>query len=337
MRVAVDAMGGDHAPAHIVEGAVQAAREGSVPLLLVGPREEVEAELERYADAGALDIEVADAPVVLGMDEPPTRVLRSKRDASICVAVQAATAGGADAVFSAGHSGASVIAALSGFGLLPGIDRPALATTLPTISGAAILLDAGANVECRPLHLVQFAFLGAAYARAALGLQSPRVALLSIGEEASKGNDLIREAHRQLKGTELNFCGNIEADDLYRGQADVIVCDGFTGNVALKVSEGMVEAIEQLLHEELSRNLSTRFGALLWRPAFDRFRQRVDYAEYGAAPVLGVRGVCLVGHGRSSARAVRNGVLLAARFAGDDLAGRVGRDLAAAAMPVAPV
>jgi glycerol-3-phosphate acyltransferase PlsX len=336
MRVAVDAMGGDHAPARIVEGALEAAREGGVPLLLVGPRAEIEESLERCADAGALDLEVADAPVVVGMDEPPTRVLRGKRNASIVVAVQAAADGRADAVFSAGHSGASVIAAISGFGLLPGVDRPALATTLPTVSGASILLDAGANLECRPLHLVQFAHLGASYARAALGLQNPRVALLSIGEEASKGNDLVREAHRQLRGSELNFIGNVEANDLYRGQADVIVCDGFTGNVALKVSEGMGEAIEQLLHEELSRTLSTRFGALLWRPAFGRFRQRVDYAEYGAAPLLGVRGLCLVGHGRSSARAVRTGVLLASRFAADDLAGRLARDLAALPMPAMP-
>lgn len=333
LRVAVDAMGGDFAPANVVEGAVAAAREPAVAQLLVGPRDEIARELARYPDAASLDLAIADAPDVVTMDDPATRVLRGKRGASIRVAAEAVACGRAAAVFSAGHTGASVVAALAAFGLLPGVDRPALAATIPTLAGAAILIDAGASVECRPHQLVQFAVLGAAYARTALGLTAPRVALLSIGEEESKGNELTRDAHQLLKSTALNFLGNIEARDVYTGQADVIVCDGFTGNVALKVSEGMVEAVEQLLREELERSVSTRIGALLWRPAFRRFRQRLDYAEYGAAPLLGLHGVCLVGHGRSSARAVRNGILLAHRLASEELAVRVARDVATSPVP----
>jgi glycerol-3-phosphate acyltransferase PlsX len=326
MRIAVDAMGGDHAPANIVEGAVAAAAECGVGVALVGSREEIERELARRPEASGLDVTIADARDVVSMDEPPTRVLRGKRDASIRVAVDAVARGEAAAVFSAGHTGASVVAAVAAFGLLPGIDRPALATTIPTLAGASILLDSGASPECRAAQLVQFAGLGVAYARAALDLEHPRVALLSIGEEESKGNELTREAHRLLKAADLNFVGNVEASDLYAGQADVIVCDGFTGNVALKVGEGMIEAVEELLRRELARTLTTRFGAVLWAPAFRRFRQRVDYSEYGAAPLLGVRGLCLVGHGRSSAKAVRNGVLLAHRLASEELVGRLARD-----------
>jgi glycerol-3-phosphate acyltransferase PlsX len=333
MRIAVDAMGGDHAPSNVVEGALAAAGEPGVALLLVGSRRELERELARHPDAATVDVTIADAPDVVSMDEPPTRVLRGKRGASIRVAVDAVARGQADAVFSAGQTGASVVAALAGFGLLPGIDRPALATTIPTLCGASILLDSGANPECRPAQLVQFAALGTGYARAVLGLDRPRVALLSIGEEEGKGNELTREAHRLLKSSELNFTGNVEASDLYAGQADVIVCDGFTGNIALKVSEGMVEAVEQLLREELTRTLSTRLSAVLWGPAFRRFRQRVDYSEYGAAPLLGVRGLCLVGHGRSSARAVRNGILLGHRLASEGLIARLAGEPSSATVP----
>jgi len=330
MRVAVDAMGGDFAPRSVVEGAVAAAREAGVALLLVGARDDIARELSRLPDADTLDISIVDAPEVVGMHEPPTRVLRGKRGASVRVAAEAVARGDAGALFSAGHTGASVLASLSAFGLLPGVDRPALAATIPALGGVAILLDAGANLECRPQHLLQFAVLGAGYARAALGLSDPRVGLLSTGEEETKGNELTRDAHQVLKASSLNFVGNVEARDLFAGQADVIVCDGFTGNIALKVSEGMLEAAEHVLADEAARPAGTRVSALLWQQARRRFRQRLEHAEHGAAPLLGVGGLCLVGHGRSTAGAVRSGVLLAHRLAGDRLHSRLADDVISA-------
>jgi len=213
------------------------------------------------------------------------------------------------------------------------VDRPALAATIPTRRRPAVLLDVGASVECRPQHLFQFAVMGSRYVRVAFGIEAPRVGLLSIGEEATKGNELTREAHQLLKAAPLQFIGNIEARDVYSGQADVIVCDGFTGNVALKISEGLVDVIEGLLSEELSSTITMRVGSLLTRRALRRFRRRVDYSEYGGAPLLGVGGVTVVGHGRSSAKAVRNAVAMAYRFADAQLIERLERDIAAAAVP----
>jgi glycerol-3-phosphate acyltransferase PlsX len=330
MRIAVDAMGGDFAPEAVVEGAVLAARHG-VPVVLAGRREAIAAALSRHPDAGALPIDVIDAGDVVEMGDPASCVLREKRGASVRAAADAVARGEAAALFSAGHTGATVLAARTAFGLLPGAERPALAATIPTLAGAAVLIDVGANAECRPAHLVHFAAMGRAFARVALGVPGPRVALLSIGEEASKGNELTREAHRLLRASSLPFAGNLEARDVFTGRADVIVCDGFTGNVVLKVSEGLVETVEQLLRDELSRTFSTRVGFLLSRRAFRRFRRRLDAAEYGAVPLLGVAGLCLVGHGRSSPRAVRNGIVLAARFARDGMLDGVRDELAACA------
>ncbi len=312
--IAVDAMGGDRAPGAAVEGAVLAAARASIGVLLVGPEAILDAELARYDPAARASIRVLDAPDVVAMHESPLPALRRKRRSSIRVAVDAVAAGDAAAMFSAGHSGATVLAAHAAFGVVSGVDRPALAVTMPTLAGAAVLLDAGANLECRPDHLVQFATMGSAYAAASLLLERPRVGLLSIGEEAEKGNDLIRETHARLRKADLNFIGNIEARELFTGRADVIVCDGFTGNVALKVGEGLVEALTEMLREELGGALVSQIGALLSRRAFERFRQRVDYAEYGAGLLLGVRGLTLVGHGRSSARAVESGIAMAVRL-----------------------
>jgi len=312
--IAVDAMGGDRAPGAAVEGAVLAAARTSIGILLVGPEAILDAELARYDPAARASIRVVDAPDVVAMHESPLPALRRKRRSSIRVAVDAVAAGDAAAMFSAGHSGATVLAAHAAFGVVSGVDRPALAVTMPTLAGAAVLLDAGANLECRPDHLVQFATMGSAYAAASLSLERPRVGLLSIGEEAEKGNDLIRETHARLRKADLNFIGNIEARELFTGRADVIVCDGFTGNVALKVGEGLVEALTEMLREELGGALVSQIGALLSRRAFERFRQRVDYAEYGAGLLLGVRGLTLVGHGRSSARAVESGIAMAVRL-----------------------
>ena len=224
------------------------------------------------------------------------------------------------------------MAAYAAFGMLPGVDRPALAATIPTPRRPAVLLDVGASVECRPRHLLQFAVMGTVYARVALGIDAPRVGLLSIGEEATKGNELTREAHGLLKASPVAFIGNIEARDVYSGKADVIVCDGFTGNVALKVSEGLVDVVEGLLSEELSSTITLRVGSLLTRRALRRFRRRVDYSEYGGAPLLGVAGVAIVGHGRSSPKAVRNAVAVAYRFASERFLARVQDDIAAASM-----
>ncbi|MCL4846502.1 MAG: phosphate acyltransferase PlsX [Acidobacteria bacterium] len=322
-------MGGDHAPGLLVEGAVWAARTEPVAVRLVGPAGDLARELARHPGSDALALDVIDAVEVIEMGDAPVAALRRKRRASIRVAAEALARGEAEAMFSAGHTGATLVAAHEWLGPLPGVDRPALAATVPTVAGAAVLVDAGANVACRPDHLVQFAVMGSVYASLALGVASPRVGLLSTGEEESKGNDLTREAHRRLKSAPVRFLGNIEACDIYTGRVDVIVCDGFTGNVALKVSEGLVEAVEQLLREELSRTFPTRLGSLMSQRAFHRFRRRVDYSEYGGAPLLGVGGVCLVGHGRSTARAVRNAIALAARFARDGLGPRLAAALSA--------
>jgi glycerol-3-phosphate acyltransferase PlsX len=313
MRIAVDAMGGDHAPARPVEGALAAARNLGLGIDLVGRADLIQAQLQAHPDAATLDIRVIDAPDVVEMTESPARALRRKPGASIRVAAEHVAAGRAGALFSAGHTGATVVAAHAAFGMLPGIDRPALATTVPTRHGAAVLLDAGATVECRPAHLLQFAHMGATYARVGLGIERPRVGLLSIGEEETKGNDLTREAHQLLKASTLAFVGNVEARAIFAGDADVVVCDGFTGNVALKLSEGLVEMVEDLLGEELQSTFSSQVGYLLSRRAFRRFRKRVDYSEFGGAPLLGIAGLCVVGHGRSSVKAVRNAVAMAAR------------------------
>ena len=307
-------MGGDHAPGPIVDGAVAAARHLASGVILVGQKDRINLELARHADAASLPIDVMDAPDVVGMHESPAAALRRKSSSSIRVAVAAVAAGRAAAVVSAGNTGATVIAAHAELGLLPGVQRPALATAIPTKTSRAVLLDVGANAECRPGHLLHFAVMGSVYAQLALGVAEPRVGLLSIGEEETKGNELTRDAHRALKDAPVRFIGNVEARDVYSGVADVIVCDGFTGNVALKVSEGLAEMVEGLLRDELSSTFSTRVGYLLSLRAFRRFRKRVDYSEYGGAPLLGVGGVVIVAHGRSSAKAVRNAILLASRF-----------------------
>jgi glycerol-3-phosphate acyltransferase PlsX len=331
--IAVDAMGGDTAPGLVVDGALAAARHLDLGVVLVGPVSRIEAQVERRAGVDPSRVRLVEAGAVIDMAESPTTALRRKPNASIKVAAELVARGEADALFSAGHTGASVMAAHGAFGMIPGADRPALAATIPTRTRPAILLDVGASVECRPAHLLQFAAMGSVYARVAFGTDRPRVGLLSIGEEETKGNDLTREAHRLLKETSLNFIGNIEARDVYSGEADVIVCDGFTGNVALKISEGMVENMSGLLREELSSTITTRVGSLLTQRAMRHFMRRVDYSEYGGAPLLGVAGITIVGHGRSSAKAVRNAVAMAYRFASGKFIQRVEQEIAAATVP----
>ena len=332
IRIAVDAMGGDHAPDTMVDGAVAAARHLDAELLLVGARDRVEAALLPHGPSGRQRVRVVDAPELVELTEAPAAALRRKRRASVRVAAECVAKGEALALVSAGHTGATVMAAYSAFGTLSGVDRPALATTIPTRRSPAVLLDSGASVECRPQHLLQFAVMGGVYARVVLGTARPRVGLLSIGEEANKGNELTREAHRLLKQSPINFVGNVEGREIYSGAADVIVCDGFTGNIVLKTSEGLVETVECLLGDELQGTFSSQVGYLLSRRAFRRFRRRVDYSEYGGAVLLGVAGLAVACHGRSSAKAIRNAIAMAYRFASGDFIQRVEREIAAAAV-----
>jgi glycerol-3-phosphate acyltransferase PlsX len=326
-------MGGDHAPSIIVDGAVAAARHLDVRLALVGPTQAIETALSAHADWPQLGIEIVEAPDVIGMADAAAATLRRRPRASIRVAADLVARREAAALFSAGHTGATVLAAHSAFGMIAGVDRPALATAIPTRTRAAVLLDAGATVECRPQHLLHFAIMGTVYARLALGVERPRVGLLSIGEEETKGNELTRDAHRLLKSAPINFIGNVEGREIYSGVADVIVCDGFTGNVVLKTSEGLVDMVETLLGDELQGTFSSQVGYLLSRRAFRRFRRRVDYSEYGGAPLLGVAGLAIVGHGSSSVKAVRNAIAMAYRFATSDFIARVEHDIAAVAVP----
>jgi glycerol-3-phosphate acyltransferase PlsX len=334
--IAVDAMGGDYAPRHVVDGGLAAVRHFDLGVTLVGRAAAIEAELIRHPDVDRARVQIVDAADVIDMAASPAAALRRKPAASIKVAAETVARGNAAALFSAGHTGATVMAAHGAFGMLPGVDRPALAATVPTRRRPAVMLDVGASVECRPAHLLQFAVMGSMYARVAFGIEAPRIGLLSIGEEETKGNELTREAHRLLKASSLAFIGNIEARDVYSGEADVIVCDGFTGNVALKISEGLVDVVEDLLREELSSTITMRVGSLLTRRALRHFRRRVDYSEYGGAPLLGVAGVAVVGHGRSSAKAVRNAIAMAYRFAAQGFLARVESEIAAAASPSAP-
>jgi len=328
--IAVDEMGGDDAPRNVVDGALAAVRHFDLGVVLVGRPEAIEGELKRV-DGDRARVRILEAPDVVAMEESPSAALRRKPGSSIKVAADAVAKGEAAALVSAGHTGATVMAAHSAFGMLQGVDRPALAAVIPTRLRPALLLDVGASVECRPPHLLQFAVMGSMFARVVYDIQKPRIGLLSIGHEETKGNELTREAHRLLKAAPINFIGNVEARDVYSGGADVIVCDGFTGNVALKTSEGLVELVEGLLSEELSSTITDRVGTLFTRRALRHFRMRVDYSEYGGAPLLGVAGVTIVGHGRSSAKAIRNAVAMAYRFAASRFIERVGQEISTAA------
>jgi glycerol-3-phosphate acyltransferase PlsX len=314
MKIAVDAMGGDHGPAVVVEGAVAAVREFGVSAILVGHREAVDVEIRRLG-AESLGLEVRHASEVVGMAESPSLALRRKRDSSLRVAAELVRDGKAAAFISAGNTGAALAISMFVIGVLRGIDRPAIAAVLPSLRGFTVLIDAGANVTPKPWHLFQFAIMGHVYARDILGLERPRVGLLSVGEEEGKGNDLTRESYDLLKESRLNFIGNIEGRDIYNGNCDVIVTDGFTGNVALKISESLAEMVGAMIKEELTRDLRSKVGAKLVLPAFARFRKRVDYTEMGGAPLLGIDGAAIICHGASPVKAIKNAVRVAAEWA----------------------
>jgi len=313
-KIAVDAMGGDHAPAIEVEGAVQAAAQFGIPIVLVGQEDRIHASLEKHETTG-LPIEVVHASEVIAMDESAATAARKKKDSSIRVAARLMREGGVAGVVSAGNTGAVMATVKMVLGTLPVVDRPALSTVLPTQKGKpAILLDVGANVDCKPHHLEQFAVMGDIYSRAIFGIRRPRVGLLSIGEEDSKGNELTKEAFKSLKQAPINFIGNVEGRDIFRGEIDVIVCDGFTGNVALKLSEGLIETFATMLRQELEKTIAAKVGYILAERAFRAFRRRMDYSEYGGAPLLGMKGITIVCHGRSNANAIKNAIRVAHDF-----------------------
>ena len=306
-------MGGDHGPAVVVEGAVAAVRDLGASVVLVGDEAAIDRELSRLgASAG---IEIRHASQVVGMGESPSQALRRKRDSSLRIAAELVRDGEASAFVSAGNTGAAMAVAMFVVGVLRGVDRPAIAAVLPNLTGFSVLLDVGANIDPKPWHLFQFAVMGHVYARDILGIERPRVGLLSVGEEEGKGNELTKEAYEQLKDSSLNFLGNVEGRDIYNGHCDVIVADGFTGNVALKISESLAEMLGAMIKEELTRDLRSKVGAKLALPAFQRFRRRVDYTEMGGAPLLGIDGAAIICHGSSPSKAIRNAVRVAAEWA----------------------
>src|SRR5579862_878982 len=312
--IALDAMGGDHAPRAEVEGAILAARELDVRVVLVGIAEQIQAELARLKTRG-LPLEVANASEVITMTDSPSQAFRRKKDSSLHVAARLVRDGKCDAFVSAGNTGAVMTVARFVLGTLPSVDRPALAAAFPNMKEkVSVILDVGANVDSKPEQIEQFAVMGEIYYRAIFGVKRPRVALLSIGEEEMKGNELTREAFNRLKQKPLNFVGNVEGRDVYRGNVEVIVCDGFIGNVALKISEGVVEIVGAMLKKAIKSSLASQLGYALSKRAFDSFRKRTDYSEYGGAPLLGVRGITVIGHGRSNPNAIKNAIRVAAEL-----------------------
>ncbi|MEH2113362.1 phosphate acyltransferase PlsX [Nostoc sp.] len=312
IRIAIDAMGGDHAPDEIVAGALRAREELGVDILLVGDPQQIEAALPSKTSLG--QVEIVTAEEAIAMDEEPLNAVRRKRKASINVAMDLVKQQKADAVFSAGHSGAAMASALLRLGRLPGIDRPAIGTVFPTIiAGKPVLvLDVGANVDCRPKFLEQFGVMGSAYSQYVLGTTEPKVGLLNIGEEDSKGNDAAVRAHQLLReNSQINFIGNAEGRDVLSGRFDVIVCDGFVGNILLKFAEAVGEVILQILREELPQGLHGQIGSALLKPNLKRIKQRMDHAEHGGALLLGVAGVCFIGHGSSQAPSIFNAIRMA--------------------------
>ena len=332
--IALDAMGSDRAPRPEIEGAIQAARHHDVHVILVGPEEVLRAELNRYPAAASLPLEIVHASEVVAMAEKAAQAVRTKKDSSMRVGLRLVREGRAVGFVSAGNTGAVMATAKMVLGMLPGADRPALAAVFPTASStAAILLDVGANVDCKPENLEQFALMGDTYFRSMFGTRKPRVGLLSIGEEETKGNELTRDAFQLLKQLPINFVGNVEGRDLYSGKVDVIVADGFVGNVALKISEGVANLVRYTLKETLRTTITRQVGYWLSRSAFADFKKRLDHTEYGGAPLLGVKGVCFITHGSSNANAIKNAIRVAAEFAGRRINHKIEKELTANRAP----
>jgi glycerol-3-phosphate acyltransferase PlsX len=327
VTIAVDAMGGDKAPLPEVHGAIDAARQYGHRILLVGDRHTVQQTLDTH-DCSGLPIEVVHASERITMDDHAAKAARGKKESSMHVCARLVATGQADGYISAGNTGACMAIAKMVFGKVPGVDRPALSSVFPTHKGTpVVVLDVGANVDCEPAMLQQFGLMGEIYSRFVLKTRRPRVGLLSIGEEEHKGNALTRDATPLLKSLGINFIGNVEGRDLFSGHTDVVVCDGFVGNVALKVSEGLVDMIRSMLRESLEATLTRKIGYALSRSAYKDFKKRVDYSEYGGAPLLGVKGVCIICHGRSDAKAIKNAIRMAAEFASSNVNQRIESEL----------
>jgi len=327
-RIAVDAMGGDFGPRVVLPGALHVAKTKKIDIVLVGDQPRIEAELAGYG-VRVQGVEIVHAPQVVEMEEKPSEALRKKKDSSIQVAMNLVRDGLADGVISAGNSGATLASAMFTIGRVPGVERPALATFMPTEKSHFVLIDVGANVDCRPFHLLQFGIMADVLARSMLGIPNPRVALLSIGEEQGKGNHQVKEAFELMRMSSLNFVGNVEGRDLFTGDVDVVVCDGFVGNVVLKQSEGLASSLGRLLKGELRRGFFGKIGTMLALNSLKRFSRLVDYAEYGGAPFLGLEGICLVCHGASNSKAIANAVNMAARFVEGNANEHLVKDIAA--------
>ncbi|UCF89666.1 MAG: phosphate acyltransferase PlsX [bacterium] len=330
MKIAVDAMGGDYAPQAVIEGAALAVGELDCTVILVGDREVISPLLQKQSCPEERII-VKHASEVVRMDESPRKALNAKQDTSIRKIFELVKAGEADACMSAGNSGAAMLSGLHVLGTLPGVDRPCIGSILPTVSGRVVLLDAGANVDSKPHNLVQFAFMGHALARYTLGIDRPKIGLLSIGEEPGKGNEVVRSTYKILKKSDLNFHGNVEGGDIFADIVDVVVCDGFVGNVVLKTGEGVVQALGTRLKAEIKASLLGRFGYLFMRPALKRFKKRFDYAEYGGALLLGLDGIGVIAHGRSNPTAVKNAIRITYDYAKTRVAMRVKEEVESSA------
>lgn len=316
LRIALDAMGGDRGPEEMVAGAVLAVRHEDVAVTLLGDEARVRAAVEASQLPAELAhrLEVVPTTQVVGMSEPPFEAIRRKKDSSIMRAFALHKEGRVDAVVSAGNSGAIMAAGLKYLGRLESISRPGIASAFPTMKDPVVMMDVGANVDCRPRHLFEFGVMAAAFSRVLFNIERPRIGLLSIGEEGGKGNTLVRKSHLLFQQSSLNYIGNVEGQETFQGDVDVIVCDGFVGNVCLKLSEGLAEVVTAMLGEEIKKRLPAKIGYLLARDAFAAFRRRVDYAEYGGAPLLGLQGTGVVCHGRSSAMAIKNAIRVAAEM-----------------------
>ena len=334
--IAVDAMGGDHAPKSEVEGAIRAASSLDVKVILVGKEEVIRKELALHPSAAELPIEIRRATEVITMDDAAAKAVRNKKDSSIRVAARLHREGQAHGFVSAGNTGAVMATVKMVQGMIRGVDRPALASAFPTLKGSpVVVVDVGANVDSTPEMLAQFAVMGEIYSRTIFHNPNPRVGLLSIGEEEHKGNELTKAATPLLKALPINFIGNVEGGDIYSGIADVVVCDGFIGNVALKVSEGLVEMFNNMLRESLSATVTRKLGYALSKPAYRELKKRVDYSEYGGAPLLGVKGVNIICHGRSNPNAIKNAIRIAAEFAQGRINEKIGAELDGVASPKA--
>jgi glycerol-3-phosphate acyltransferase PlsX len=315
MRIALDAMGGDYAPAVTIEGAIETVNDfEDIDIILVGNESSIKIELDskRYPPNR---ISIRHASQIVSMDESPSVAIKKKKDSSIRRACELVKNGEADAFVSAGHSGVIMATALLLLGTSNGVDRPAIAAIMPTLKAPFVLIDAGVNLHCRPANLLQFAIMGSTYCRVIFGRSEPKVALISIGEEDTKGNELTREAFKLLKKASINFTGNIDGTDIFTGNADVIVCDGFTGNIVLKTSEGLADVLIKMLKREVAHLTAGRIGYLLMKPALRNFKKKTDYDEYGGAPLLGINGTCIISHGRSTAKAIKKAIRVASDFA----------------------